>query len=199
MSEFLKHPLLLLLVGFALTGITVPVITWWWQIRQKELEIKIGLVSEVSESVMMIVMAVQRVHVTRQRYPKSPDALSASQKEMDNRYVEWEVQSSVIGTKLEAYLPHTSIPKEWTELRDVAVNDFYALEGKDKNSAQTYALDLSHKLSALLGKEVASDWVKLRGAILEMKSAIIAKILASGRLNIGGHQLSHFDSASVER
>jgi hypothetical protein len=189
MSEFLKHPLFLLVMGFALTGIIVPAITRLWQIRQKELEIKIGLVSEVSESVMMIVMAVQLVHVTRKRYPESADALSVSQKELDKRYVEWEVRSSVIGTKLEAYLPHTSLPKEWTEFRDVAVNDFYALEGIDKNSVPTYALDFSHKLSALLGEDVGRDWVQLRGAILKMKSAIIAKILASRRLNIRGRQL----------
>ena len=105
MWKFLKHPLFLLLVTFALTGIIVPAIARSWQIRQKELEIKIDLVSDVSESVMTLLMAIQFVHVMPRRYPDGADRLSEFQQNLDKRFSEWEVRRSVIGTKLEAYLP----------------------------------------------------------------------------------------------
>jgi len=61
MTSVLAHPLIVLLVGAALTGILVPAFTRRWQNRQKELEIKAALVSDLSEAIMSIVMAVQFV------------------------------------------------------------------------------------------------------------------------------------------
>jgi hypothetical protein len=188
MWEFLKHPLFLLLVGFALTGVIVPAITRLWQIRQKELEIKIDLVSDVSESVMTFLMAIQFVHLTPRRFPDRAQELSEFQQELNKRYIEWEVRRSVIGTKLEAYLPHTSIPKEWTNFSAV-MNDFYAQEGMSKEGIPTFAIGISGQLSRLLGEDVGHNWGQLKEAILKMKAEIIAKILAARRLNIRARAL----------
>jgi hypothetical protein len=189
MWEFLKHPLFLLLVGFALTGVIVPAITRLWQTRQKELEIKIDLVSDVSESVMTFLMAIQFVHVKPRRYPDRAKELSEFQQELNKRYFEWEVRRSVIGTKLEAYLPDKTIPAKWTDFDD-AMNDFYAQEGMSKDALQTFAPGVSGKLSRLLGEDVGHTWSQQREAILKMKAEIIAKILASPTLNIRARALT---------
>ena len=186
MSEFLKHPFILLLTGFALTGLIVPTITRWWQIRQKELEIKIELVSEISESVMKFVMAIQFSHIAARSYGNHTEELSRIQHDLNNSYHEWEVRSAVIGTKLQAYLPDTSsIPEEWTDFGRV-MQDFYAQEGMPKGEIQTFAVSISDRLSKLLGGEtVGHKWDELKDAILKKKSNIIASILACRRLNIG--------------
>jgi hypothetical protein len=183
MREFLKHPLFLLLVTFALTGIIVPAIARSWQIRQKELEIKIDLISDVSESVMTFLMAIQFVHVMPKRYPDGADRLSEFQKNLDKQFSEWEVRRSVIGTKLEAYLPDKSIPEKWTNFCGV-VSDFYAQEGIPKEGIQTFATGISGQLSRLLGEAVGHSWDEIKQAILKMKAEIIVEILASRRLNI---------------
>src|SRR5215207_8776119 len=61
-DPLLRHPLVTLLVGAALTGLVVPRITRQWQLRQKRLEVKTVLVAELSELVMRFLMAVQFVH-----------------------------------------------------------------------------------------------------------------------------------------
>jgi hypothetical protein len=185
MSDLLKHPFLLLLVGAALTGIIVPAFTRRWQIHQKELEIKIDLVSDISESIMAFVMAIQVIHVGAKRYGHQSDQVTHFQEDLTKAYREWEVRSSVIGTKLQAYLPNTPIPEEWTHLSSV-LEDFYALEGLSKEAVQTFAASISGKLSRLLGQEsVGKEWDQIKAAILRKKSGIIASILASHGLNIG--------------
>jgi hypothetical protein len=48
----LRHPLVVLVATALLTGLLVPGITREWQLRQKAIEIKVGLVAEMSEAVM---------------------------------------------------------------------------------------------------------------------------------------------------
>src|SRR5829696_1273222 len=86
-DPLLRHPLVTLLVGAALTGLVVPRITRQWQLRQKRLEVKTALVAELSELVMRFLMAVQFVHVR---------AASFSQESFDSAYRDWEVGSAVL-------------------------------------------------------------------------------------------------------
>lgn len=81
-----------------------------WQNRQRALEIKAGLVSDLSEAVMELVIAVQFAHRNQQSQKHEAAMEKASRV--------WETRSAVITTKLEAYLQETPIPKEWDRSRN---------------------------------------------------------------------------------
>jgi hypothetical protein len=190
MSEFLSHPFLLVLVGGVLTRLLVPALARRWHTHQKELEIKIGLVSEVSESIMAFMTAIQVIHIGAKRFLDNPQQLANFQQDFTKAYRDWEVRSAVIGVKLQTYLPDTPIPQEWAHLSTM-LEDFYALEGLSEEAIQTFAAGISKKLSRSLdGEKVGTEWDKIKAAVLKKKSAIIASILASRKLNIGTR--SHF-------
>src|SRR6185436_9388091 len=119
MPQFLSHPLFILLVGAVISGLLIPTINRRRQDHQKALEIKTELVTEISESVVQIVMSTQFVHLGAQ---------SLTQTEFDQAYRDWEIKSAVIHTKLEAYFGDGAIPEEWCKFTEI-VTEFYALEG----------------------------------------------------------------------
>jgi hypothetical protein len=169
MIELLRHPLTVLLVGALMSGLLIPAFTRRWQNHQKALEIKTQLVSELSKSIMGIIMAVQFARV---------GAKSQKQADFDQAYRDWEIESAVIGTKLQAYFPETTIPDEWTGF-SALVTDLYALEGVNANERSTFAAVIRRKLGAPtdLKHEDPEDWLALKNGILERKSALIQQIL----------------------
>jgi hypothetical protein len=169
MVELLKHPLTVLLVGALISGLLIPAFTRRWQNHQKALEIKTQLVSELSKSIMEIIMAIQFAHI---------DAKSQKQADFDKAYRDWEIESAVVGTKLQAYFPDTIIPTEWTTFSEL-VTDFYALEGVGLNERSTFTAVIARKLGAPtdLKHQDPEDWLALKNRILERKSALIQQVL----------------------
>ena len=169
MAEFLKHPLTILLVGALISGLLIPFITRRWQNHQKALEIKTQLVSDLSKSIMEIIMAVQFAHLGSQ---------SQTQADFDRAFREWEIQSAVMGTRLQAYFSDTTIPVEWTDFSEL-VTDFYALEGVDQDMQPKFMSEIRKKLGALLDSEYQGqgDWGALKNGILKRKSELIQKVL----------------------
>jgi hypothetical protein len=167
MVEILKHPLTVLLFGALISGLLIPAFTRRWQNHQKALEIKTELVSDLSKSIMGMVMATQFAHV---------GAKSQKPADFDKAYRNWEIESAVIGTKLQAYFPDTTIPTEWTGFSAV-VTDFYALEGTDVDERCRFAADLAKRLGVPSGYQGPQDWLALKNGILERKSALIRQVL----------------------
>src|SRR5262245_28005345 len=157
MVELLKHPLTVLLVGALISGLLIPTFTRRWQNHQKALEIKTQLVSELSKSIMEIIMAIQFVHL---------DAKSLTQADFDKAYRNWEIESAVVGTQLQAYFPDTTIPAEWTTF-SALVTDLYALEGVDPNERSTFTAVIARKLGAPtdLNHQDPEDWLALKNRI----------------------------------
>jgi hypothetical protein len=186
MADFLvslAQPLVLLFAGAILTGLLLPGLARQWQDRQKEIELKTGLVSELSESIVEIVMAVQFAHIrsTRKGSRAGNGDVRAAQQELDRAYLTWEVRSAVIGTKLQAYFSETTIPESWTAFSEI-VTDFYALEGVNNEDAkQELARDIRTRLSRMrgVGGEVGEEWVNLKNGVLEVKADLIDQILRS--------------------
>jgi len=197
MAEFLTHPLVVLLVGAAITGLLIPWLTRGWHNRQKELEIKTGLVSDISESTMTILKSIEAVRVLRTWLPQDASNDKAAPKDerlqrIERQYHEafdtmnqaaraFAIQSAVIGTKLKAYLPETEIPSTWSDFSDVVLS-FYALEGiYGEQKQKHYKDELFQKLSGLLspGTLVGEDWVEIRDQVLKTEAVLIQKILKS--------------------
>lgn len=180
MDALLRHPFTLLVAGAVFTGLIIPLITRNWQYRQKALEIKTALVSEIGQAVMEFFMSIQFVHVRKEIRTRTSQAAVTpeEQAEFDQAYKAWEVKSAVIGTKLQAYLPKSGLPETWTAFSDV-VTRLYALEGiaeSDLSSSMSaLAKQISHTLSYELSESMT--WMQLRGFILQCKSEIIKSVL----------------------
>jgi hypothetical protein len=172
MSEFLGHPMVLLLTGAVLTGFLLPMIARVSQDRQKELEIKVGLVSELSETIMKIIMAVQFAqHVIKQPIPFD---ISKEQENLNNAYRDWEIESAIIGTKLKAYFLKSKIPDDWETFSEI-IKNAYALQGRVAGGFDTMALVNLQELMGL--KNEHPQWESLRDMIMERKSMLIQAIL----------------------
>jgi hypothetical protein len=117
--QLLKHPVFLLLMTALVSSYLIPKITKRWQDHQKEMELKTSFVSEISESVVSMVTAVQFAELR---------ALSQTPDKYDDVYRSWEIKRAVISSKIRGYFPNTTIGSDWDTFSDT-VTDVYALSG----------------------------------------------------------------------
>lgn len=98
-SEFLAHPFLLLVVGAIISSILVPIFSKRWQNRQKKLEIKIDLITKISEVVASWELDT-RALINRKDPPIE-------------RNPNWRVKGASITAILYAYFPTQPIYEKW--------------------------------------------------------------------------------------
>jgi hypothetical protein len=192
-KEILSNQFFLLIIGGILTGLLVPYITTQWQNHEKELEIKTNLVSEISESVTRMLMAIQFVEVSQSRGINN----SLKNEEYDNEYRDWKINSDVIQSQINAYFPSIDIDENWKKFSN-AVEDLYALSG---TSREDLRINLMQKIQYHLSKEInlttwnilknrtyninntteviyyQENWEVLKEQIIEEKENIIQRIL----------------------
>jgi hypothetical protein len=102
-SSTLQHPLLILIVGALITSYIAPIFTRAWQDHQKELELKTGLVSEISNAIASLLIKTQVTKVVT----------STPYKEFYDAYADWESKSAIIESKLKAYFVNSPLPALW--------------------------------------------------------------------------------------
>ena len=157
MSDILKHPLVLLLVGLAFSAGFVPWEAKRWQNRQRELETKTSLVAEMSECVMKFVAELEYCLPLAQAVEARPTTDASSSLSLFSRhrfhghdaagvnevlkriYREFDVCRCVIGTKLEVYYPGVSskesIHQDWQILAESLI-ELYKLDSSDGACAE---------------------------------------------------------------
>jgi hypothetical protein len=167
LQAVLRHPLTTLAFGAILTGIVVPRITRGWQLRQKRLEVKVALVTELSERVVRFLMAIQFVRMR---------AKSLTQEQFDEAYREWQVGSRVLATKLEAYLVDGDLAAEWLRFAD-AMEAFYAIEGIVPAERPAHEERLRAALGAYLPPAESDPWGRNRDALLAWKAALVRALM----------------------
>lgn len=187
----LMQPYLVLLATAILSGLLIPSITRAWQDRQRELEVKTELVSELSDTVTAFVVAVQDVEIAEMRnQPYNGEAYYQAANE-------WEIGLSRISAKLTAYFPNTRLPDDW-KVFAATVDEVYALTHTKVPAFRTKRLnviraqfedsainwdDLSTPVEELESLEAArpyeSAWFSLKAAILERKDRIVEQMLSS--------------------
>jgi hypothetical protein len=177
-SLVLKHPITIVATTAVLSGLLVPFLMRQSQERQKELELQTQLVSQISEAVMSIVLAVQFVRLNRGRGTAAltKEDLTKRQEEFDAVYRKWEIDAAIIGSKLEAYFAGSPLPTTWTQFAS-AVTDFYALEGQTEDQQDRSLADLGVRVGKLTSGYVAPDWQSVRGAILDAKARLSRSVL----------------------
>jgi hypothetical protein len=118
---FLKDLLDVFLVPIVLAalGLWLPL---RWQHKQKELEIKTKLVSEISESVMKTVMTVY-LYIIFGKQSQQNMGNDSQQEKLDQTYKKWKVDSCIIGSKIHAYFPAEEKGKKQIHRKWLAFSD----------------------------------------------------------------------------
>jgi len=107
-TDLLKHPLVLLSVGAALSGIVVPHLTRASQNHAQELQLKSDLVKEIDKNILPVFHAFRRIEVNHAR---EKDVLAA-----DRAYVVWFEERDTVSDNMLAYFPHAKkLQAAWDE------------------------------------------------------------------------------------
>jgi hypothetical protein len=188
MWDWLRHPLTVALVGVAITGVLVPYFARRWQNQQKALEVRAGLVADMSESAMGLMARVQVVHkltqltddlsLSEERQAKLREELHRAQDSLNAERQKFEVGEAVIGTKLGAYLRRGNIPERWTTLAE-ALTELVDLQGsEDAVHEKKHRAVLLERLQKLDSAPVDSQsWPTLVDAVAVRKAVLIKDVL----------------------
>jgi len=169
--DILKHPLFLLFVSAVISGIFIPWFLRRRQYKQKELELKTEIVSDITEAVMKTFMTAYLFNTRRKEMQQSVGKESP-QKELYKAYKEWKVQGCIIGTKLHAYFPKEEIGdeqihKKWDRFKD-ALSELYERKWDIDNEKNTRELE---EVKEILFDEKA----KIMQEILDSKITVFQK------------------------
>ena len=141
-AKLLANPLLVTVVAAILSGLLIPYVSRGWQNHQKALEVKTGLVTQMSESSSGTVatsrfLAASLISPTTDPQPIWNDA-----------YRNWVTESSSIGARLQAYVSRQT-GDGWRSF-GYSVTDFLSLSVAPKSSASREAQ--INEINALLPK-----------------------------------------------
>ena len=142
----------------AIFGLVIPRL---WQNRERDLQIKTILVTEISQLVMSTVVIM---HLFKTNSQRESDKDRISQSKMDEILQNWKIQACVIGSKLHAYFPDKNKPaserihKRWANYCDMLSN--YCEENNEKTL------------------NISDHWKKMQEDFFEPKAEFIEEILA---------------------
>jgi hypothetical protein len=171
----LVFPVAVLLLGALVSGLLIPGLTRRRDDHRKALEIKTGLVEEISESVMRFMMAIQFAEL---------GSSAQTQDKFDEAYREWETESAVIGAKFGAYLHEGNLSADWAAFCK-RLTRFYALSGVPLAERREAASELFEAYHINWpGSDVEPDvqtwryvWGLLKNAILNEKAELSSRLL----------------------
>jgi hypothetical protein len=122
--DWLANPLLIAIVGSLLVYLVIPQLTRGWQNHAKVLEVKTGLVADMSDSVGNATMSGR--FIASGLIARATDDPNATQRAFNDAYQNWTIKSAVIGSQLAAYFPGNDLGSRWRSYSNV-VTDFLQL------------------------------------------------------------------------
>jgi hypothetical protein len=201
MWAFLRHPLTIALIGVAITGGLVPYVTRLWQERQKALDTRVSLMTDMSDSSMSLMARVEVAHKfthmlddssssERRRRGKLREQRDRAWHSLNEEWQRFEVREAVIGTKLQAYLPkpELNIAKRWCRLGGV-LTELAHFEGWDVHHKDEYRERIFQQLEELDGICVDpqswnefTDWNALTNRITDERDKLIKDVRDERRM-----------------
>lgn len=114
MREWVGNPLVVACASAVLIYWVIPQVTRQWQDHAQVLDIQTGLVGDMSEAASDTIMT-SRIVAARLGGAATQTTFNATVRS-------WAVRSTVLGSKLEAYFPRTTIGRDWREYADVVAS-----------------------------------------------------------------------------
>jgi hypothetical protein len=176
----LTNPLTLLAAGAAVSGWLIPRFTRKWQDHQVELDMKVKLVSGLSDSVTKLILAIQ--------YAEDPNTTQEELPKMNDAKREWHQGCSSVGSRIETYFyrsKNNTIEGKWIKLA-LLMENLYFLPGT-KNDERNEILDQVKKSMEDADKELIKD-SQNESLIGEIDWKILRKGPISGKYRLYFHQ-----------
>lgn len=167
-SKLLAHPLVLLLVTAAVSGLLVPRLTQQWQEQQEEINIRRDFAARVSRAVGEFFISTQLAQVGAQ---------SQSQEEFDEAYVRWEVESAVLGAELRAYYTAEAVHADWARCDELATAYYVQVGIGEPEERRRYLQQIQQNLRVRAAVDL-TDIPALRAEVLAARDRVIRGILA---------------------
>jgi hypothetical protein len=136
------------------TGLVIPHFTERWQDHQKAIETRARFASEVTESVVKLLVSVQLA-----------ERNAIEQEKYDQAYQDWEVRRAIIGTQLRGHFRDPQLAVDWGALSE-AVTKIYALSG---TWSEPYRSQVINELKSYF-PQGATEWELLQRHELKEKS-----------------------------
>jgi hypothetical protein len=153
LDKFLRHPLLLVLATGLFTGFMIPRFTERWQEQQKAIDTRARFASEVTESVVKLLLSVQFA-----------ERKSIEQKQYDQAYRDWEVSRAILDTQLRGHFKDPQLAVDWGSLSE-AVTKIYVLSG----TVAPHRSQVINELRSYFSQE-ATEWELLERQEFKRKS-----------------------------
>jgi len=187
---WLANPLLVTVVSASLVYLVIPQLTRGWQNHQKVLDVKTGLVGDMSDSASDALMSGR--FIASGLIGKATSDPFATQRSFNEAYQSWTTKSAVTGAQLAAYFPDSDLSDRWRAYAN-AVADYLqvGVRGQPSDRAnQLLALAkhfpaLHHKdpdwWRTLLDRspegEFQQNYAELSAALLAERDVLVQQVL----------------------
>jgi hypothetical protein len=178
----MPKPVLMVLFGAAVSAWLVPAFTRQWQDRQKEREIKVALVSEISDSTSDTLFTSQSL---------AGQTRTNGQEEYNRIWLDWLGRSAQLEARLEAYFPGQALVGDWHKYSIVVENGLYLVTSGVAGKEQAVGIVRKYLASTEDPVTIAeADWDLLRGRFDSGNSdAVQAYVDVAFALSAGGRTL----------
>ncbi len=137
LHDWLGHPLLLLVIGAAVTGLLVPSITHRWQTQQMGQDLKTKVIGEITDASSMTMSQLELTVL--------PEFNSgASQTASSVQYQTWMQKGSSITSEIHAYFPDGGLPTHWGNLYGLMRNFYLVTYARDPSTRAARLADIKH-------------------------------------------------------
>lgn len=169
LDKFFRHPLFLVLATGLFTGFMIPRFTEQWQEQRKAIDTRARFASEVTESVVKLLLSVQFA-----------ERGGIKQEQYDQAYQDWEVRRAILGTQLRGHFKDPQLAIDWGALSE-AVTKIYVLSGTvQPNRSQVinelkFYFEGATEWELLQKKESREDFLKYFKAWWSLREAALLK------------------------
>jgi hypothetical protein len=190
LQGWLASPLLVTVVGAVLASVVIPQLTRGWQNHQKILDVKTGLVADMSDSASSALSSGR--FIASGLVGRATSDPFATQRAFNDAYQSWTTKSAVTGAQLAAYFPDSDLSDRWRAYGNL-VADFLqvGVRGQPADRAnQLVALAkhfpaLHHKdpgwWKVLLDRspegEFQQNYAELSAALLAERDVLVQRVL----------------------
>jgi hypothetical protein len=174
-KEWLSHPLILLIVGAAITSFLLPQLTASWQVNERELDLKLELADRINTPYIDLQTALSQILITNQ----TNQELEKGLEEASNATTVWINTCADIGTTIKLYYPPNSDLPEQTYKLCEDMGEYHILTfavASEQLFGQSSADFIEDAAGNLTISEIAIDIGELRNSSSEDRRGFVLRL-----------------------
>jgi hypothetical protein len=174
---WLGNPLVITCVSAVLVYLIIPQVTRKWQDHAQVLDIQTGLVGDMSEATSNTIMTSRLIGARLSG--------ASTQQDFNDTVKSWGIKSAVIGSKLEAYFPHSGIGARWRAYSDVVADYIQLAATLNPSRAGRVASIRSYRALPRIVAGPQIDWrvlaTQASGQAFQDNYELLARVLIARR------------------